>query len=78
MIGEIITHQKKPCSKIPIILVGIKSDMEWERSVSIFDGFSLARKYDIPFLETSVQYGVNVSEAFTTLIAERNKKLRRA
>jgi len=49
------------------LLIGNKSDLEEERQVNRETGVNLARKFDIPFLETSAKYGDGVEEAFITL-----------
>lgn len=46
------------------ILVGNKVDQEGERKISTEQGNLLAKKYNIPFLETSAKQGLNVDEAF--------------
>ena len=53
--------------KIPILLVGNKSDMEKKREVSELEGFSLAKELNIEFMETSAKNNLNIDMGFTFL-----------
>jgi len=57
----------------PIILVGNKSDLESKRQVKKEEAEELAKKWEIPFFETSALNGTNITESFTTLIKEIRK-----
>ena len=53
--------------KIPIILVGNKSDLNDKRKVSTEEGKKKAKEYEFPFYETSCKTGVNVNKCFIEL-----------
>lgn len=54
--------------KVPIVLVGNKTDLAHERQVSTEDGRKLAKHYGIPFVETSALEGTNCDFAFQEAI----------
>ena len=58
----------------PLILIGNKCDMENERAVGTRDGDGLAREWGCPFFETSARTRVNVTEAFSEIVRQINKK----
>jgi len=63
--------------KIPIILVGNKSDLNNKREVSTEEGKNKAKEYGFPFYETSCKTGVNVNKCFielAELVYEKNGK----
>ena len=60
----------KETSNFPLVLIGNKSDMENERTISLEDGQNLAKQYNCPFLETSALNNVNIEETFVKLIRE--------
>ena len=63
--------------KIPIILVGNKSDLNNKREVLTEEGKKKAQEYGIPFYETSSKTGVNVNKCFielAELVYEKNGK----
>ena len=51
-------------SKMTIILIGNKTDLEAEREVSYEEGTKFAKKYDLLFFETSAKTAVNVEKTF--------------
>lgn len=53
---------------VPILLVGNKSDLSDERSVSYEEGQDLAKQFGCAFLETSAKQGINVDQAFHDLV----------
>ncbi len=53
---------------IPIILVGNKTDKEYEREIKTEEGLYLANKENFLFIETSCLKNENVTEAFEMLI----------
>jgi len=57
----------------PIILVGNKCDLEFERQVSTSEGRELARRFRCPFIETSAKLRINVDEGFSNLVREIRK-----
>ena len=54
----------KDASKVPIVLVGNKSDLEAERVVEQSAGKELATVFGCPFMETSAKAGVRCEDAF--------------
>ena len=52
--------------QIPIILVGNKSDLLNERTVSTLEGQQMANKYCVPFFEVSAFNQVQVEEIFSS------------
>ena len=57
----------------PVILVGNKCDLEFERQVGTSEGRELARRFKCPFIETSAKLRLNVDEAFSNLVREIRK-----
>lgn len=53
-----------------LILVGTKSDLESQRSVSKSEGQEFAKLNDMSFMETSAKDNINVDAAFDVLIKE--------
>lgn len=63
--------------EVPIILVGNKCDLQFEREVTQTDGQQLADIWNVPFLETSAKKRHNINEVFmeaVTQISKFNKK----
>lgn len=58
----------------PMILIGNKCDMERERAVPTRDGDILGREWGCPFFETSAKSRYNVTEAFTEIVRQINRK----
>jgi small GTP-binding protein len=62
-------------------LVGAKSDVADERTVTILEAEALAQQYHMPYVETSAKTGDNVKDAFTRTVAtlqERSEPVPRA
>eukprot|EP00043_Microstomoeca_roanoka_P017089 m.177191 g.177191 ORF g.177191 m.177191 type:complete len:195 (-) comp16570_c4_seq6:1369-1953(-) len=61
--------------KMPMVLVGNKSDMQEERQVSRQQAEQLARSWDVQYIETSAKLRSNIDEAFEALTrAVRTRK----
>ncbi|KAL6452974.1 rhb1 GTP-binding protein rhb1 [Candida maltosa Xu316] len=58
---------------IPMVLVGNKSDLNYQRQVEFKEGEELAKKFNCKFLETSVRDNINVEKSFECLIQEIEK-----
>jgi small GTP-binding protein len=58
----------KDKDEFPMILVGNKSDLENERTVSPTEVHELGRKLKIPYLESSAKQRINVDAAFHDLV----------
>jgi len=58
----------KDKDQFPMILVGNKSDLESERTVSTAEATELGRKLKIPYLESSAKQRINVDAAFHDLV----------
>ena len=57
-------NDAKDISKIPIVIVGNKSDLEKHRIVKYEEGKEFADKHNYHFYEVSAKTGQNVKEAF--------------
>lgn len=61
---EWLDELNKFTSKLPIIIVGNKSDLESEREVSRDEGENFAKKINCKFYEVSAKNGYNVTTVF--------------
>lgn len=64
----------KDSDSVPLLLVGNKSDLDDERSISFEEGEKLARQFNCAFLETSAKQGINVDRAFKDLVRTIRKR----
>ncbi|CAG8531758.1 16183_t:CDS:2 [Acaulospora morrowiae] len=62
-----ILHVKNS-DKVPIILVGNKSDKEYEREVTREEGIYMGRELGCEFIETSAKKCINVDKSFHTVV----------
>ncbi|XP_011406028.1 PREDICTED: ras-related protein Rap-1b-like isoform X2 [Amphimedon queenslandica] len=62
----------KDTDNIPMLLVGNKCDLENERCISKEEGQSLAKEWNIPFMESSAKTMHNVSNIFENLVRQIN------
>jgi len=53
--------------KVPMVIVGNKTDLEHQRVISTERGKQLAQSWKCPFLETSAKLNINVDNAFLEL-----------
>lgn len=53
---------------IPMVLVGNKSDLNYQRQVETTEGQELAKSFGCKFLETSVKDNLNITKSFESLI----------
>ena len=60
--------------RVPVILVGNKSDLERHRQVSLAESRSLAESWGAPFMETSAKTNQNVDDMFVEIVREMNAR----
>ena len=65
----------KGTKDIPIVLAGLKCDMEDSRQVTREQGEELARELNCPFFETSAKNNIHIDDAFTEVVMEINARL---
>ncbi|KAI3326673.1 putative small G-protein Ras2 [Xylariaceae sp. AK1471] len=58
----------QPPARLPIMIVGNKSDEVTERIVSVQEGHALAKELRCMFTETSAKHGKNVEKAFYDVV----------
>ena len=63
----------KDSDVVPVIVVGNKCDLEYERQVGMNEGRELANYFGCKFIETSAKQRINVDEAFVNLVREIRK-----
>ncbi|KAI0297250.1 P-loop containing nucleoside triphosphate hydrolase protein [Multifurca ochricompacta] len=76
--GFLLIMRVKDMESVPIILVGNKCDLEYERQVDTNEGQRVAHELGCRFVETSAKLGANVTETFLNLvrqIRDHNKRL---
>lgn len=65
----------KEDTKVPIVIVGNKSDLEEDRAVSRARAFSLSQSWgNAPYYETSARRRANVNEVFVDLCRQIIRK----
>lgn len=62
----------KGVERVPMILVGNKSDLDSQREVPQVEGAGLAQQWGCPFVETSAKSTNNVNEVFIEIVREMN------
>ncbi|KAJ5979416.1 hypothetical protein N7501_002758 [Penicillium viridicatum] len=62
-----LSPSERPC-RVPIILVGMKNDLEVQREISFKEGRMLGESLDCWFYETSAKTGSNVEKTFNDVI----------
>ena len=72
--NKVLELRENNLDKCGIILVGNKSDLNDEREVDIFEGKSLALKWNSLYYETSIRNIINVHECFINLTKMINYK----
>eukprot|EP01087_Luapelamoeba_hula_P013312 TRINITY_DN3802_c0_g3_i2.p1 TRINITY_DN3802_c0_g3~~TRINITY_DN3802_c0_g3_i2.p1 ORF type:complete len:309 (-),score=46.55 TRINITY_DN3802_c0_g3_i2:47-973(-) len=64
---QLLAASTTPAEHMAIVLVGNKTDLEQQRSVSTAEGVALAEKWGVPFFETSALANEHVDECFEEL-----------
>ena len=59
---------------VPIVLCGLRCDMDDERVVSIGEGEALAKDFDASFIEASALVNFRINAVFKALVREIRKK----
>ena len=73
-----IEQIKENCkSEVKVILLGNKSDLEEQRTVSQEEGKNLANNNGYIFMESSCKDNYNVSDAFTTIVEMTNNDIKK-
>jgi Ras-related protein Rab-1A len=67
-------QQSEPNEDSCKILIGNKSDLNDKREVSVEEGETLAREYNVPFMETSAKDSVNVDNLFGVMAEAMRQK----
>jgi len=65
----------KEVSKVPVVLVGNKCDLQDQRQVKVQEGADLAKRWGCPFFEASAKTKVNNEACFIELVRELRKHL---
>ncbi|KAK3610965.1 hypothetical protein CHS0354_000969 [Potamilus streckersoni] len=68
IIYEKLLDMKGSINRVPVVLVGNKSDLTLEREVQYEDGKKLASSWNVPFLETSAKENQSVAEIFSMVM----------
>jgi GTPase SAR1 family protein len=55
---------------LPIIMIGNKCDLKSNRKVAYDEAFSLAQRWNIPYIETSAKTRENVDKAFSEIFVK--------
>jgi len=63
----------KDAEKVPMVVVGNKSDLESERVVSQAEGKELAASFGCPWMETSAKERIRCEDSFYELVREIRK-----
>eukprot|EP00325_Prymnesiales_sp_UTEX-LB-985_P014911 CAMPEP_0174747028 /NCGR_PEP_ID=MMETSP1094-20130205/90343_1 /TAXON_ID=156173 /ORGANISM="Chrysochromulina brevifilum, Strain UTEX LB 985" /LENGTH=186 /DNA_ID=CAMNT_0015951835 /DNA_START=55 /DNA_END=615 /DNA_ORIENTATION=+ len=63
----------KDAEKVPMVIVGNKSDLEEDRQVSQADGKELAAAFGCPWMETSAKTRIRCEDCFYELVREIRK-----
>lgn len=58
----------KDRDEFPMLMVGNKSDLEAQRTVSLEDAQQLSRELKIPYIECSAKLKINIDQAFHELV----------
>lgn len=59
---------------VPIVLVGNKKDLQYERVISVEDGKRLADSWKVPFVEASAKENTSVKEIFDSILNTMKQK----
>ena len=68
--GNIMRYTEED-ERFRMILVGNKVDLKDSRQISFEEGFALAQKWRVPFIESSAKTGENIDEIFKLLLMHK-------
>ena len=69
-IQRIMRAKEEEMRKYPTVIVGNKIDLDESRTVSWIEGFNLANKFGVKYMETSAKTRVNVNAVFESLVQQ--------
>eukprot|EP01132_Coremiostelium_polycephalum_P006174 gene6174-7688_t len=61
-------YRVKDSDNVPVIIVGNKIDLQTERCVTRSEAESLARSFNVHYIETSAKTRINIEESFFSLV----------
>jgi len=67
-------YRIQDCTEVPMVLVGNKDDLGDQRTITVEQGIQLAKKYCIPFVETSAKTGKNIDFLGNLILQQYNPK----
>lgn len=71
MHSQILKNKEKPDGRVPMVLVGNKSDLDVKREVTFEEAKAFANKYtNGQYVETSAKLMTNVDQIFIDLIKQ--------
>ncbi|KAF9523207.1 ras-like protein 1 [Crepidotus variabilis] len=65
---QILRVKDQDLGTVPVVVVGNKCDLEYERQVATSEGRDLAKHFSCQFMETSAKFRLNVDEIFINLV----------
>ncbi|GAM28585.1 hypothetical protein SAMD00019534_117610 [Acytostelium subglobosum LB1] len=72
---QVLRVKDQSVARLPMLIVGNKSDLESDRMVSSEETEKVCAKWGIPFIETSAKTNMNISTAFELLVRQMQRKL---
>jgi GTPase KRas protein len=72
--GSPLSSIAAPLQRVPILMVGNKSDRVTEREVSTQEGHALAREFGCEFMESSAKNCINIEKPFYDLVRQLQRQ----